>query len=299
VTESLTITDGAAEVVVLPERGASLAAYDYRAGGEPFPIFRHVEFDESKPFDLANINLMPWTNRVSGGGFTWDGGFIALERNVPGDKFPLHGNGFQLPWRIARQEKHAVRLTLSAHGPAAYRYDAEMEYALGGSGQLSMMLNVTNRGAQLPFGLGFHPYFTRTPETFLLARASRVTLQDSDYMPTDTIDVNLRPQWNFNTARRLPDAWINNDFDGWDGRARIEWRDRHVSCDISAVGSGRYLVYSAAGTAPFFCFEPVTHAVDAFNRAGGPIANGLVALEAGASMALSWVVAPRHERHAP
>ena len=36
-----------------------------------------------------------------------------------------------------------------------------------------------------------------------------------------------------------------------------------------------YIVYSPSDKADFFCFEPVTHPVDAHNLPGGPEANGL------------------------
>ena len=49
----------------------------------------------------------------------------------------------------------------------------------------------------------------------------------------------------------------------------------------------QYVVFSPAGDADFFCFEPVSHPVDAFNLPGPPAAHGLRVLEPGESLAVT------------
>jgi aldose 1-epimerase len=89
----------------------------------------------------------------------------------------------------------------------------------------------------------------------------------------------LREDWNFSTHRGLPRRWINNDFSPWDGHAEIIWSDRGLRLSIEAEGPvSAYILYSPASDADIFCFEPVTHLVDAHNRAGGPETNGLAIL---------------------
>ncbi len=154
-----------------------------------------------------------------------------------------------------------------------------------------MTLSVTNRaGHPLPHGLGLHPWFPRTPGTTLRADATTVTLEDSRHLPAGQLPVASRKDWDFSAPRRLPGAWINNDFSPWDGRAEIEWPDRGLRL---VVDTGRdphlktFILYSPASDADFFCFEPVTHPVDAHNRPGGPEANGLTVLDPGDTLAVS------------
>jgi aldose 1-epimerase len=156
-----------------------------------------------------------------------------------------------------------------------------------------MVLDVTNLGLPLPFGLGFHPWLPRTPRTFLCATAQTVTLQDERYLPVGKVAVATRPDWDFSAPRTLPAQWINNEFDGWAGRARVEWRDRGLSLAIAASGTARYIVYSPTADAGFFCFEPISHAIDAFNLPEGPDANGLVILERGQSTSISCDFIPQ------
>ena len=84
--------------------------------------------------------------------------------------------------------------------------------------------------------------------------------------------------------RPLPGSWINNGFVGWDGRARIAWPERGLGLEIEASDAlGTYVLYSPSANADFFCFEPVSHAVDAFHLPGGPQAHGLVLMRPGDS----------------
>ena len=68
--------------------------------------------------------LVPWSNRISGGGFQFDGRFHAVEPNVPGEPFPIHGDGFQRAWRIAGHSATEAELVLDDGAIGPYRYAA-------------------------------------------------------------------------------------------------------------------------------------------------------------------------------
>ena len=160
---------------------------------------------------------------------------------------------------------------------------------------LTVRLSVTNRAeAALPYGLGFHPWLPRTSDTRLLAPSQTVWLEDEKHLPIGSLPVAERPEWNFAKMRGLPGGWINNAFAGWDRRARIEWPSRDLSLSIEASERlGAYLLYSPGRDLPFFCFEPVSHVVDAHNLPGGPAANGLAILAAGETVEVSCRFCPR------
>jgi aldose 1-epimerase len=196
------------------------------------------------------------------------------------EPMPIHGNGFSSAWTTVEASADSACLALDSDGPGPFKFIAEVRYALA-QGALRVALKVINQGPDtLPFGLGLHPWFPRTPGTTLQARAAVVTLEDLFHLPNGQIAVASREDWNFSAHRRLPDRWINNDFSPWDGHAEIIWSDRGLRLGIEAEGAlSAYILYSPAFDADFFCFEPVTHRVDAHNRAGGPTANGLAILD--------------------
>ncbi|TKB25687.1 MAG: aldose 1-epimerase, partial [Mesorhizobium sp.] len=88
----------------------------------------------------------------------------------------------------------------------------------------------------------------------------------------------------------LPWDWVNNAFDGWNRRASIAQLEEGIGVTLTASPElGVYILYSPSSDADFFCFEPVSHPVDAHHG------EGLTVLEDGqtmsAAMRLDWAVA--------
>ena len=54
-----------------------------------------------------------------------------------------------------------------------------------------------------------------------------------------------------------------------------------------------YILYSPSDQAGFFCFEPVTHPVDAHNLPGGPERNGLTILAPEETLSAACLFCPR------
>jgi aldose 1-epimerase len=294
----LTISDGTAEAVVAPQLGAGLVSYDLVDEAGRTPLFRAcANPSHAQPFELACNLLVPWSNRISGGGFHFAGRFHSLRPNLPGERFPIHGNGFSSAWSTASVAPESVELSLASIGPGPFSYGARATYALG-EGALTMGLRLRNLGPEpLPFGLGFHPWLIRTPGMRLQAKAKRVLLESADHLPTREASVSSRPEWNFATPRALPATWINNAFLDWDGWASVFWPERALALDIVADPPlTTCIVYSPAGDCGFFCFEPVSHPVDAHNLPGGPKANGLVILAPHETMSATCLFRPRFLR---
>jgi aldose 1-epimerase len=289
--DDIVLRDALAEARVSARLGAALTAYDFRLRGVPAPVFRpRRDGGSDNPFDLAMNLLAPWSNRISGGGFYHRGRFHALAPNLPGEPFPIHGNAFSAPWRVESQREDDATLALESAGPGPFRYRARVDYRLA-NGALNVSLFLESLAeAPLPYGLGLHPWLPRSPETLLCARCSRVVLENERHLPAGERPVFEREEWDFRTLRRLPRGWINNAFLDWDGQAEIRWPDRGLALEIAAEPPlTKFILYSPGAGADFFCFEPVTHPVDAHNQGG----QGLVELARGEGFAFRCRFAPR------
>jgi aldose 1-epimerase len=72
---------------------------------------------------------------------------------------------------------------------------------------------------------------------------------------------------------------------GWDGTAELLVGHGRPRISLTTSTSlDTFLLYSPSAEADFFCFEPVTHAVDAHHR------GGLTRLEPGEGMSASMVL---------
>ncbi|CAN7354828.1 aldose 1-epimerase [Mesorhizobium sp. LjRoot246] len=267
---------------IVPSLGAGLARFNYGR----VPLFRPWPNGGSgNPFDLACNLLLPWSNRISGGGFIFEHKFHELLANVTGEPFPIHGNGFSQEWEVDSLAPDKARLSLVSDGPGPYRYRAEATYALTGQALELQLLIVNSAPVRLPFGLGIHPWFPRTALTTLHAPASQVCLELPSHLPDRFEDVETRPDWDFATPAALPSGWINNAFAGWDGVASIRWPEQNCGLRIEASPVlNFYLVYSPSQASDFVCFEPVSHVVDAHNRGSVDKWNGLSVLSPGESL---------------
>ena len=262
--------------MVTPENGGGIARFDALVTGRA-PVALLRPWDGAGP--LGCELLIPWSNRISGGGFEFDGRFHAVEPNVAGEALPIHGDGFQKPWRVAGKTATEIELILDDGAIGPYRYVASIVYELQ-DGALNATLTVENRAPiRLPYGLGFHPWFPRHAGTLLQANAERVWLEDERHLPTGTAPVAAYPAWDFSKGAPLPDCWINNGFDGWDGSATILQPEDGIALSVQASPLlDVFIVYSPSPDAGFFCFEPVSHPVDAHHG------EGLTVLEQGESM---------------
>jgi aldose 1-epimerase len=270
---------------------------------------------------LASYPLVPWSNRIGAGGFMQRGSFRAVARNRADQRYPLHGDGWLQPWTLtagvsgsaegvvgaAEASPPGATLTLQSRqfqgGP--FDYDAEQTFLLFDGG-LRQTLRVTQRGeGAMPFGLGLHPWFLRTPQVRLQAAVQGLWLRRDDLLPS-AHSRDLPDGWDLRSgvpmdlgAGATDDTLIDNAFTGWSGQARVEWPEHRLAVELHMQPLGTpqglvppaYLLVYRPPFGPGFCVEPVSHAVDAFNLAGRP---GLVELLPGQTLGLSveWRILP-------
>ena len=284
---TIRLTAGRLSAEILPTLGGGVARFDLDRRGRRIEVFRAwPETGTDDPNQLGLYVLLPWSNRISGPGFNFGDSFYPLAPNFPGESCPIHGDGWISPWSISSREGGRLRLERQENEIGPYRYGSGLEYLLDTQGML-IRLQVTNHAPMpLPYGLGFHPWFPRSRETRLLAPASAFWLENAFHLPTERVPNTSYPELDFSSFRSLPDTWINNCFVDWNGSATIVWPDRGLALDVQADWPLRhYILYSPAGQSPFFCFEPVSHAVDAHHLPPGPQNHGLMILKPGASLA--------------
>ena len=280
--ERLRIENDEALVEVLPALGGSLAAFDLKRAAERLPVFRRWSGESESPRTFSCIAMVPFFARISGGGITWDGTFYPIARNDPEDTHPLHGDGWQSPWDVTERAPDRASLQLRSRAIPPFDYLATLTYILSGS-ILEIRLSIRNCAERpVPYGMGVHPWFPRTPDVTLQAKASGTWLPQPPLLPTKVEPDPLPPAWDFSRPRQLPKEFIDNSFSGWDGKARIEWPGQQYVATIEADPAIELShLYAPGPEVPIFCFEQITHMIDAFNQPGPPEATGLRVLAPG------------------
>lgn len=267
---------------LVPSLGGSVAAWKVQRPQGEFDLWR--PWDEAAPdlYTTASFPLVPWSNRISGGGFSHAEQFHAIAPNRVGEPYPIHGDGWLQPWRLRQPTADTVEMVLKSDRFQGnpYQYHALQRFVLREDG-MDQTLTVTHTGEQpLPYGLGQHPCFVRTPQSQLQAQVQGVWLSGKDPLPTEHSSA-FPDTWDLRGGISTRGAFIDNAYTGWSGVGTIAWPERALTLTMRvpdvverAQNDGYCLLYRPE-TGPGFCFEPVTHPIDAFHA---PLQPGLVVL---------------------
>lgn len=252
---------------VLPGIGASVLNLRAASGR---PVLRAVDPAGVKSSSqCASFSLVPFSNRVRDARFTFAGQAHQL-RVTTADGLTQHGDVRNRPWQVeaADDEKLRLRFDSREFGDLnwPWAFGAQMEYRLSGAA-LEMTLSLTNLDtADMPAGLGLHPYFARRQDGVdpqVSFGADLIYDMDPRSLPLGAARP-VRPDEDFRSAHPVGERTIDQVYAGWDGHARLDWGTRALNMQADPVFS-----HLVAFTAPdgSLALEPVSHATDALNLA--------------------------------
>jgi aldose 1-epimerase len=270
VTTTLELSAGPARLVLAPNVGGAIAAFEWNGK----PVLRPTPKDAVTAGDVQRLScypLIPFSNRIAGATLHWDGASYRLPRYLANHPHAIHGNGWRRAWEVVEQTPAHATLELLHTGagesagewPFAYRARQGVDLA---DNALAMSLAIENTGdAPFPFGLGWHPFFPRTAATVLSFTAANVWQTDALDMPTKL--ERVPPAWDFARPRPIAATALDNCFTGWQPPATLCWPERDLIATLSADAACSYLVVYVPSDRDYLAIEPVTHMTDAFNRA--------------------------------
>lgn len=283
----ITLRAGRAAVGIAPSIGGSIAHFHWIDGGQRHDWLRPAEASDlaaRTPDRMACFPLVPFSNRIRDGRFSFGGRAIALPLNQWPQPHAEHGHGWQAAWSVAARKDDSATLEYNhAEGAWPYPYRARQEIAVTDD-ELKLTLSIENRGHEtMPAGLGFHPYFPRTGRCTLAASVDAMWATDAEVMPT--VLTGADPRLGHGNGLPVSAAVLDNAFTGWQRQATIVWPERGARLSLDADPPLGFLVVYTPSGEDYFCVEPVTHCTDAFNLAAqGRGDTGMLTLQPGASL---------------
>ena len=242
-------------------------------------------------YEAAAFPLVPFSNRIRDGRFRFDGRDVVLPLNRTPERHAIHGQGWQATW-TPREVSTASALLEFHHAPDAWpwAYRASQRFTLSPTGLTIELALHNDSDTPMPAGLGWHPYFLRTPRTTLTAAVERIWRTDAEMLPTDLVPSPVTARLSAGVP--IDSVSLDNGFTGWSRRAVIEWPERGVRLVMTAERPLDFLTVFIPPSLPFFCVEPVTHATDALNLTGPAAEVGRRSLEPGATLRASLTLTP-------
>lgn len=267
------------------------------AGVSLTPGFRS---DVLRPYYSGTV-LMPWTNRVRDGVWTYRGRQQQLAVTEPERGNALHGLLCFTPYRPLEHTPAAVTLAAEVYPQHGYpfRLDTRVRYTVADDA-LHVTHTVVNAGnASAPVGFGAHPFLclgdVPTGELTLSVAADTHIDVDERLIPVGTSDVR-DSRWDLRTGRRVADLDLDDSFtdlhivDGGsthrlrapDGRTVSLWADEQFGyVHVFITRSYR----TQAGMTTAVAIEPMTAPADAFNSGAG-----VRWVEPGSAWSASWMI---------
>jgi aldose 1-epimerase len=271
----LRLQHGDASVDICPSLGGTLLRYSWRG----IPILRPSDGIPSIARLTACYPLLPFSNRIADGRLSFAGTAHAIPQTVDYAPLPMHGLAWQRPWEVRSHAGDRAVLTQDyvpegAAPPWPFPYAAEQSFALNEDG-LHVTLSMRNTGeTPAPAGLGWHPYFPRTPLTRIWADVDRMWVNNEASLP-----LRLEPAAAaLATGQLAAQTDYDNVFRGFKGRAGVVWPEREAAVTLHTDSALTHLVIFTPVGKPHLAVEPVTHMTDAFNRytaAGGSAVPGI------------------------
>jgi aldose 1-epimerase len=281
----ITLRADGAGLVLAPASGGSIARYWITDGSATLDVLRPWAASRSAdPFEASAFPLVPYPNRIRAGRFSFQGRDVALPLNRLPERHRIHGLGWRTAWRAVDVREHEAILEFRhAAGPWPWAFRGTQHLVLTPA-SLSVALTLRNESdTPMPAGLGWHPYFPRTPRTIITADVRAMWLTDDEVMPTMLAPPT--PEADLSRGVRVEAVGLDNCFAGWRGRALIEWPESGTRLSMTADTPLDFLVVYTPPGRPFFCVEPVSHMTDAFNLAAtGRTDTGARRLEPGETL---------------
>ncbi|MDR6433666.1 hypothetical protein [Brucella pseudogrignonensis] len=250
-----------------PKHGATILSVEWQhPDGDQVPLLLSLDQPEAG-LKAGCFVMAPFANRIDGGKFVLNDRPIQLPVNAPDEAMAIHGFSRDRQWQCASVRDDRVLMTdIVAGSQHPYSYHLGQQISILPEG-IRVSLSIRNESLlRLPFGLGLHPWFEKTPGATLEFSSGGAPRSDTRGLPEGC--AVLMAGFEPGCPTRLSVLpLINSCFSGWNScEALIKWPERSTALMLRAEGALKHLHVFNPQDRAVFCAEPVSHLPDAVNR---------------------------------
>ena len=238
------------QALICPEQGAAFTALQWRGRDVLVPTPEGARH----PGSYGAFWMLPWANRLDGGRIAGH----AMPINRVAEATAIHGLARDLPWEVISATSDYALLQQRVNF-APFDYTAQLAVSLAADGLLTEMTLRHEGAAPVPYGMGWHPWFTRSATSSLHLKSTQRASHDARGLPQ-----SFTPCAGI-AADEAGLIGLDNFFAGWDGVARLVTPAGIITLTATGDFAAGVQVY-APPMQPVICVEPVSHMPDAPNR---------------------------------
>jgi len=265
---------------VLPATGASLAYGKIQHRGQWHNFMRPTpDADLATPNKTASYPLIPWSNRIRDGVFTYKGETFRLQPNWP-DGTAIHGVARLYAWDVISADTSQIRLGYDSREYSGvnwpFSFAAEITYKLEDN-VFSVDTQITNHDDRvMPAGFGHHPFFLKTLTTdqdraqVQIPFVSAFAPEPGGVLPLYQAAEPVTSRTDFRELRTLPadreNILIDDCYtDRITGQAVRFVYPSGVEITLDSAPIFETLIFYCPSDKPVYAIEPVTNSNDGFN----------------------------------
>lgn len=260
-----------------PDQGTSIKALYAYQNGTWLPLMPDVREPRSR-LDAASFLMIPYSNRIKNGAFTFQGRTYQLEHD---ERHAIHGDVRTRAWQTDTLTTTALHCSFNSveyeNVNWPWPFEASAQYSLE-DGVFSQRLALWNRGeSPMPAGFGWHPYFNRTlsrsgePVHLRFTVAGVYPDAQDNRIPSGPAKPLTAKQDHSRGKLLDPGDFWDACFQGYDGNGAITWPETGIRLTFACSSECTHLVVYNPPF-PIFAMEPVTNANNGVNQlaAGWP-----------------------------
>ena len=250
----LTLRSGNALLAIIPEVGGCITRYCLKTEEQVLELMRpstQVGLAAEDPTEMSCFPLIPFSNRIRNGRFSFQGKQIKMLNNFPPEVHTIHGHGWKAPWTVSEVKGNRAVLAYQ-HFPDEWPFPYLVRQVLELNGpSLTVTLQITNNGkSAMPAGMGLHPYFVRTPLATITAKTEKMCVNDSENMP---LGLELVPETELlKQGLIVTQNALDNLFTGWNREVLISWPEWNANLKIFTDAPLDFLMIYTPADADFF-----------------------------------------------
>jgi aldose 1-epimerase len=296
--DQISLRCGAYSVRLAPSAGARMTSLIWNDGQqdrdllvpcEPAAAFDPHDWPKTGAFPMA-----PFSNKLEGGRFVWDGREVALP-TPPSSPHAMHGLAHRIAWTLSDATPERAVLTYR-HAPGGegwpWAFGLTMDVAVADRG-VQVDLQIQNLSPQsMPAGLGWHPFHpaggSRDTGAHLSLQATACRDAGPEGLAVLTPVSTRLPRQAFEVEGLAPQSTV---FEDWGGRFSLGLAE-DLAVDVEAVGAA-HLFCHVPQHGRHLCLEPVTLLPGALRNYDAAMRASHVALKPGARRAVRWSCSAR------
>ena len=219
----LNLRSGNTLLANMPEVGGCITRYCLKTEEQVLELMRpttQAGLSAKDPLEMCCFPLIPFSNRIHNGRFSFQGKQIKMPPNFPPEVHTIHGQGWKAPWTVHEVEENRAVIAYQ-HFPEEwpFPYLTHQIFELN-CPSLTVTLQITNsEKTEMPAGMGLQRYFVRKPLAIITIKTEKMWVNDSENIPLclQSVQESECLSQGLNVNKKV----LDNIFCGWNREVLI------------------------------------------------------------------------------